>query len=165
MIDLQNIKLASERNKKAVELKPSLNRGTETARAQLTEGMRFDIDVDGVKVSADVPQKYGGKGETPGSGAHALSSIICCAMVGYLIRFAERGIPISGLGIEVKGDWDKTISNGYTSVRYQVDVESSAPEEDVRKAIEDNNRTSFGLAVIEQPIETRCEVRVTKPAA
>lgn len=165
MFDLQNIRLAAERNKKAVELKPALRRGTETARARLTEGMRFDIDVDGIKISADVPQKYGGNGQTPGSGAHALSSIICCTMVGYLIRFAERGIPISGLGIEVQGDWDKTISNGYTGVRYTVDVESSAPEEDVRRAIEDNNANSFGLAIIEQPIEAHCEVRVTKPAA
>ncbi len=165
MFDLQNIKLAAERNKKAVELKSSLSSGTEIATAQLTDGLKFDIDLGDFKISGDVPRKFGGNGETPSAGAHALSSIICCAMVGYLIKFAERGIPVSGLGIEVQADWDKTISSAYTDIRYKVDVESSAPEEAVRQAIEDNNATSFGLAIFEQPIETHCEVRVTKPAA
>lgn len=165
MFDLQNIKLAAQRNKKAIELKPSLKRGTETARARLSEGLRFDIDVDGIKIPAEVPQKYGGNGKTAGSGAHALASIICCAMVGYLVRFAERDIPVSGLGIEVQADWDKDVTNGYADLRYTVEVESSAPEEDVRRAIADNNETSFGLAVMQNPIEAHCEVRVTNPAA
>ena len=165
MFDLQYIKLAGERNKKAVELKPSLNRGTETARARLTEDLRFDIDIDGIKISADVPQKYGGNGNTPGSSAHALSSIICCTMVGYLMKFAERNIPIEGIDVEVQADWDKDISNGYTGLRYTVSVESSAPEEDIRRAIEDNNETSFGLAIIQQPVDAHCEVRISKPAA
>ena len=45
-------------------------------------------------------------------------------MVGYLIKFAEKNIPVSGLGIEVQGDWDKAIKYGYTGVRYLVTVDS-----------------------------------------
>ena len=165
MFDLQNIKLAAERSKKAVELKPSLNRGTETAKARLTDDLRFDIDLGDYTISAAVPKKYGGNGDTPGAGAHALASIICCTMVGYLVRFAERGVSVSGLGIEVEADWDKAISNAYTGIRFKVEVESSAPEAVVRQAIEDNNATSFGLAIFEQPVEAHCEVHVTKPAA
>ena len=164
MFDLQNIRLATERNNKAVELKPSLAKGTDTARAQLSKDMRFDIDVNGIKISAEVPQQYGGNGTTPGSSAHALSSIICCTMVGYLIKFAEKNIPVSGLGIEVKGDWDKAIKYGYTGVRYLVTVDSNAPEVDIQQAIAESDASSFGLAVIQQPIETRREVRVTAAA-
>ena len=164
MFDLQNIKLTAERNRKAVELKPSLGRGTDTARAWLSEDFRFDIDFDGVKISAELPQHYGGNGTGAGASAHALSTIICCTMVGYLIRFAERDIPISGLGREVQGDWDKSAANGYTGLRYIVTVESSAPEEDIRQAIEENDAGSFGLAVIKDPVKTHREVRITAPA-
>ncbi len=60
MFDQQNIKPAAERNQKAVALKPSSNRGTEPAKAQLTDGFRFDIDIDGIKIETDDPHKYGG---------------------------------------------------------------------------------------------------------
>lgn len=161
MIDLQNIKLAMERNRKAVELKPSLARGTEIAKAQLREDMHFDIDVDGVKITAEVPTKYGGNGTSPGSSAYAMSSLICCLLVGYLAEFAKRDIPISGLGIEVQADSDSAIKREYTDVRYIVTVESDAPEEEIQSAIEDNDAASFGLAVFQQPVNARREVRVT----
>jgi hypothetical protein len=164
MINLENIKFAAERNRKAVELKPSLARGTEIARAQLREDMHFDIDVDGVKITAEVPMKYGGNGTTPGSSAHAISSLICCLLVGYLIEFAKRDIPISGLGIEVQADSDSAVKHEYTDVRYIVTVESDAPEEEIQRAIEDNDATSFGLAVFQQPVNARREVRVTAVA-
>jgi hypothetical protein len=92
MIDLENIKLATQRSKKAVELKPSLARCTEIAKAQLGENMRFDIDVDGVKIKAEVPKKKGGNGTMPGPSAHALSSFIICVLARYLMKFAEKDI-------------------------------------------------------------------------
>ena len=131
MFDLHNIKHAAERNKKAVQLKPTLAQGTNTAKAQLSKDLRFDIDVDGVKISAEVPQQYGGNGTGAGSSSHVLASLICCTMVCYLIKFAEKGIPVNDLGMEVKGDWDKTKTNGYTGVRYVVNVDSDAPEEKI----------------------------------
>ena len=161
MFDLQNIKLAWERSKKAVELKPSLSQSTHVAKAQLGEDMRFDIDVDGVKVSAAVPKAYGGNGTGPGSTAHALSSLICCVMVGYLIKFAERGITVSELTIEVQGDCDSNIKFGFTDLRYIINVKSDAPEDEIQRAVEDSDATSFGLAVLQQPIDAHRELRVT----
>lgn len=161
MFDLNNIKHAAERNKKVVRLKPALTRGTETAKARLDKDMRFDIDVDGVKISAEVPQQYGGNGTGAGSSAHTLASLINCAMVCYLIKFAEKGIPLTGLGMEVKGDWDKAETNGYTGVRYIVNVESDAPEEEIQQAIEEAESISFGLAVLQQPVKTHREVHIT----
>lgn len=160
MFDLNRIKLTSERNKKAVKLQPALARGTNTAKAQLGKNLHFDIDVDGVKIAAEVPQAYGGNGTGPGSSAHALASLICCTMVGYLIKFAERDIPVSGLAIQVEGDWDTTRQYGYTDVRYVVDVDSDASADDVRQAIEAADARSFGLSVFQQPVKTHREVRV-----
>lgn len=165
MFDLQNIKLAAERSKKAVELKPSLARCTEIAKAQLGENMRFDIDVDGVKIKADVPKKYGGNGTTPGPSAHALSALIICALVGYLMKFAEKDIPITGIGMEVQADSDSTVKYEYTDVRYIVTVESDAPEEDIQRAIEESDNASFGLALFQRPVNTHREVRITACAS
>jgi uncharacterized OsmC-like protein len=165
MFDLQNIKLATERSNKAVELKPSLARCTEIAKAQLGEDMRFDIDVDGVKIKADVPKKYGGNGTTPGPSAHALSSLIICALVGYLMKFAEKDIPITGIGMEVQADSDSAAKNEYTDVRYIVNVESDAPEEDIQRAIAESDSASFGLALFQRPVNTHREVRITAGAS
>ncbi len=160
MFDLNRIKLATERNKKAVQLKPALARGTNTAKAQLGKDLHFDIDVDGVKIAAEVPQAYGGNGTGPGSSAHALASLICCTMVGYLIKFAEQEIPVSGLAMQVEGDWDTTRQYGYTDVRYVIDVDSDAPADEIRQAIEAADAKSFGLAVFRQPVTTHRDVRV-----
>ena len=161
MFDLNNIKHAAERNKKVLQLKPALARGSDTAKARLDKDMHFDIDVDGVKISAEVPRHYGGNGTGAGSSAHSLASLICCAMVCYLIKFAEKGIPLQGLEMEVKGDWDKKETNGYTGVRYIVNVESDAPEEEIQQAIEEAEAMSFGLAVLQQPVKTHRELRIT----
>lgn len=161
MFDLNSIKHAAERNRKAVQMKPALAKCTYTARAQLGKDLHFDIDVDGVKISAEVPQLYGGNGNGAGSSAHALASLICCSMVGYLIKFAEKDIPVRGLGMEVNGDLDNTKQYGYTGVRYVVNIDSDAPEEEIRQAIEEADAESFGLAVLQQPVKTRREVRIT----
>jgi len=164
MLDLQNIKLATERSKKAIELKPSLARCTEIAKTQLGENMRFDIDVDGVKIKADVPKKYGGNGMTPGPSAHALSSFIICLLVGYLMKFAEKDIPITGIGMEVQADSDSAVKREYTDVRYIVTVDSDAPEETIQRAIEESDSASFGLALFQRPVNTHREVRITAAA-
>jgi uncharacterized OsmC-like protein len=161
MFDLQNIKCAAVRNKKAVELKPSLAQCTEIAKAQLGEDMRFDIDVDGIQIRADVPKKYGGNGTMPGPSAHALSSFIICLLVGYLVKFAEKDIPITGIGMEVQADSDSAVKREYTDVRYIVTVDSDAPEEDIQRAIEESDSASFGLALFQQPVNTHREVRIT----
>ena len=165
MIDLQNIKLATERSNKAVELKPSLTRCTEIAKAQLGENMCFDIDVDGVKIKADVPKIYGGTGTTPGPSAHALSSLINCTLVGYLMKFAEKDIPITGIGMEVQANSDSAVKYEYTDVRYIVNVGSDAPEEDIQRAIEESDSASFGLALFQRPVKTHREVRITAGAS
>ena len=161
MFDLQNIKLASERNRKAVQLQPSLSRGSFTAKSKLSEDLSFDIDVDGVRISAEVPKHYGGKGVGPGSAAHAISSLICCAMVGYLIKFAEKDIPVSGLGMEVHGDWDESQKAEFTELRYIVNVDSEAPEQDIQQAIAEADAESFGLANFQQRVATHRQVHVT----
>lgn len=160
MFDLQNMMLAKERMSEALKRRPSLAQTTQTAKSRMTNDLRFDIDVDGCKVVAEVPVHYGGNGKTPGSGAYALSSLISCLAVGYLMRFAERELPVSGLEIEVQADSDPAVAPEYTDVRYLVTVESDAPEADIISAMDANDSTSFGLAMFQRPVNTHREVNI-----
>jgi uncharacterized OsmC-like protein len=160
MFDLQNMMLAKERVARAVKLRPSLAQTTEIAKARMDNDLRFDIDVDGCKVRAEVPVQYGGNGTAPGAGAYALSSLISCLAVGYLMRFAERDLPVSGLEIEVQADHDSALQSEYTDVRYIVTVESDAPEAEIISALDENDANSFGLAMFQRPVNTHREVHV-----
>jgi len=108
-----------------------------------------------------VPKKYGGNGMTPGPSAHALSSFIICVLVGYLMKFAEKDIPIAGLGMEVQADSDSAVKREYTDVRYIVTVDSDAPEDVIQRAIEESDSASFGVALFQRPVNTHREVRIT----
>jgi uncharacterized OsmC-like protein len=77
------------------------------------------------------------------------------------VKFAEKDIPITGIGMEVQADYDSAVKREYTDVRYIVTVDRDAPEEDIQRAIEESDSASFGLALFQQPVNTHREVRIT----
>ena len=87
------------------------------------------------------------------------------------MRAACLGIPIEALTVDVEADYDDgalfgtadDVPPGYTQVRYTVTVESSAPEVDIVRMLDEADARSPYLDVFRraQPCVRRIHVRAT----
>ena len=67
--------------------------------------------------------------------------------MGYQMRAARLGIDLTSLSVEVEADFDvvgmlsldSTARPGYSEVRYHVRVESSAPEADILRVLDEGD--------------------------
>jgi len=70
--------------------------------------------------------------------------------MGYVTWAAYLGVPIETVEIEMHADFDARgqhgadgIPPGFSEIRYHVRIESSAAEDDVRRVVEQADRTSM----------------------
>jgi uncharacterized OsmC-like protein len=158
MKDRARIKTALERNKKAVSLRPALGRGTAVTRVNIREGLLCEVEDGPWKLTADYSEKNGGRGQGPDPGVFGRSALGSCLAMGYVLWAAECDLPLDGVSVEVQADYDAAghygLSNapcGYGEIRYTVSIESSAPEEDVRRMIEEADKHSSYLELFRDP--------------
>ena len=67
--------------------------------------------------------------------------------MGYQIRAARLGVDLNSLTVEIEADFDvagmlsmeSTARPGYSEVRYHVSVESSAPEADILRVLDEGD--------------------------
>jgi uncharacterized OsmC-like protein len=140
MNEINKIKTAVERSKKALALKPALGKGTGVSKARITNGLTCQIQEGNWKFIADMPESVGGNGKGPTPGVYGRAALGSCLAIGYMMKAAEMNIVINHLEVEVQADYDdgalfgtteKNIPPGYLEVRYSVNIESDAPEEKI----------------------------------
>src|ERR1022692_1791256 len=138
MNDINKIKTAVERSKKALALKPALGKGTGSSKACITNGLTCEIQEDSWKFIADMPESVGGNSKGPTPGVYGRAALGSCLAIGYMMKAAEMNVVINHLEVEVRADYDdgallgtaeKNIPPGYLEVRYSVNIESDAPKE------------------------------------
>jgi uncharacterized OsmC-like protein len=145
-----NIKTAIERNVKAVTLRPGVGQGTAVTRVRLRDGLACDVTEGPWTLTAGMTEKYGGTNEGPNPGVLGRAALGSCVAIGYAMWAARLGVPITSLEVEIQADYDVRgelgvddhVRPGYGAVRYVVRVESPAPEEDVRRALDTADRYS-----------------------
>ena len=173
MRQMAHYKELFERNKKAIELRPAIGRGTLSTTCRIAaDTLAGEISGDGFTFRTDAAEEEGGEGITPGPGVLFRGAIAACCAMDVVIYAALSDIPIGAVEVEVQADWDgrgmfglADVSSGYTALRYIVNVESSAPEEDIRKLIEDADRHAHLLSVAREAVPVSLEVRVRERAA
>lgn len=166
----EHIRTVFNRNAKALELRPSIGQGTAVTRVRLTEGLACQIEEGDWKLKADMSEKSGGANTGPNPGVLGRASLGSCLAIGYAMWAARRGVEIRSLDVEVHADYDTRaeyglggIRPGYRQVRCIVSVESDAPEEDVRRILNEANGASSYLHVWQDPQDVRVDVRVKGP--
>ncbi|MEZ5400332.1 MAG: OsmC family protein [Bryobacteraceae bacterium] len=166
-IETGNIKAVLDRNAKALEMRPSIGRMTASTRVALTDGLACEVEEGAWKLRVDMSPKSGGEGTAPNPGIYGRASLGSCLAIGYAMLAARREIPIDALEVSVETDMDaayeygmKGRNRGYEQVRCSVRIESSAPEADVRRMIDDANEASSFLNVWQQAQDLRLDVRV-----
>jgi uncharacterized OsmC-like protein len=164
---MEAIRKAFERCARALSFRPSLGRSTAVSRTRIRRGLTCEIEEGVWKLTADLPAQLGGTGSAPTPGVFGRAAFGSGLAVGYMLHAAKLRVPIASLEVEVQADYDhgtlfgvsKTPS-GYQEVRYTVTVESTAPEHDVRRVIDEGDAHSPYLHIFANPQPCRRIVRV-----
>ncbi len=78
----EQIKLAFERNAKAMSLRPSVGQGTAVTKVRLRDGLTCDVEDGNWKLTVDGPAKSGGDGRGPDPGVYGRMALGSCLAIG-----------------------------------------------------------------------------------
>jgi uncharacterized OsmC-like protein len=163
------IRTAIERNVRAVTHRPGVGKGTAVTRATLGDSLSVAIQDGDWKFTAGVGDYYGGSNAGPTPGVYGRAALASCLAIGYGIWSARLGIPLTSLTVEVHADFDirgelavsPDIPPGYLAVRYVVNVESPAGEDEVMRLLDTADRYSSWRDDYERSIPLQREVRIS----
>lgn len=172
MTDRERVKIAIERNVKAVGLRAGIGRGTAVTTARARSGLACEVEEGDFRMTVDMSEKYGGSGAGPNPGVLARASLASCLTIGYLMWAARLDVPIDALEVAVHADYDvrgelgvdPDVPPGYLRMRYVVTVESSAPDEEVLRVLDTADRHSSIRDDFARAIELEREVRLGGPS-
>ena len=166
---MEAIRKAFERCAQAFSMWPSLGRATSVSRTRIRQGLTCEIEEGPWKLTADLPKRLGGDGAAPTPGVFGRAALGSCLAVGYMLHAAKLGVAIGSLEVEVQADYDNGallgVSKsppGYHEIRYRVTVESTAPEEEVRRVIDEGDAHSPFLQIFANPQPCRRTLRIVR---
>lgn len=167
MADSETIKKAFERNKKAIELRPSIGKSTARTKVRVRDGTTCEIESSTKKLICDVGTDAGGNDAGPGPGILERGALGSCLAIGYATWAAYIEIPIDNIEVEIESDFDARgqfgiadIPSGFKELRYTVTIESSAPEEEIQELIEKADAHSPVLDDFRRPIPVKRKVEI-----
>jgi uncharacterized OsmC-like protein len=169
---VERLKTALERNLKALELRPSVGRGTAVTTVRVRDGCTADVEDGGWKLIADESVKDGGGGEGPDPGVFGRAALGTCLAIGYAQWAAKFGVALDAIEVEVQTDYDAASMfglddarpPGWGAVRYVVRIESPAPEADVQRVIDYADQHSPLLDDFARPLIITRELHIGAPA-
>lgn len=160
MADQATIRQIAERNIQLLALKPTRGMLSCTTKARLRDGLSCEISEGPWQLHADMPAKAGGDETAPTPGVLGRAALASCLVIGIATWSARLGIQIDDLQVEVHADFnargelgaDDSVRPGYTSVRYEIAIDSPAPRERLVEMLELAERHSPYLDVFGQPM-------------
>ena len=168
----EKIRVALERNLKAVSLRPAVGQGTAVTKVRFLPGLACEITEGPWKLVAGMTEKYGGTNAGPNPGIYGRTALGSCLALGYAMWAARLGVALDALEVEVQADYDvrgelgvaDEVHPGYSEMRYVVRVESAAPEADVLRVLDTADRYSSYRDDFARAVPLVREVRITTPA-
>lgn len=167
MADPQTIKKAFERNKKALELRPSIGESTASTKIKVRNGTTCEITASGKKLICDVGTDAGGNDAGPGPGILERGALGSCLAIGYATWAAHLEIPIDSIEVDIESDFDARGQfgvgedpPGFKELRYKVSIESPASEDKIRELIEKADAHSPVLDDFRRPIPIKREINI-----
>jgi uncharacterized OsmC-like protein len=141
---------AVTRLESAVERKIGFGRTTNTATITLVDGLRCCSEEDAWSIDTDLPTGLGGSASAPTPGVLLRAALGSCLAMGYRLRAARRCIPVRSIRVTVESDSEidgmlrttSTAPPGFTAIRYHVELDSSAPAEDIEAMVDEADQLS-----------------------
>lgn len=153
------IKLALERSRKALSLRPSRGQGEAVTTVRMTSGYMCEVSDGDWTFTSDMSEKHGGHNAGPNPGMLGRGALGSCLSM-TIVRFAVlRDIKIDSLSVEVHADYDacgefavSDAAPGYSRLRCVVTIESDVPERDIADLVDFARQhtaflDSFGRAI------------------
>ena len=164
---------ALDRLENTVRIRPSLGVGTERSVSTITDGLRCTTVEGAHHFETDLPDSMGGEGSGPSPGVLGRAALGSCLAMGYQMRAARLGVEMTSLSVEIEADFDvvgmlstdSTARPGYSEVRYHVSVESSAPEADILRVLDEGDALSPYRDVFSAQTPMKRTVSITSPTA
>jgi uncharacterized OsmC-like protein len=162
------IRLAVERNAKAVALRPSVGQNTAKTLIHLKPGLACEVVEGQWTFAVGMSPKSGGSDAGPNPGVLGRAALGSCLAIGYAMWAARMDVPIDALDVEVEADYDSrgelgvddSVPPGYSQVRCIVSISSPASDDEVRKLVETADKYSPYLDVFRRAHDVRRELRL-----
>jgi uncharacterized OsmC-like protein len=141
---------AIERLESAVDRRRGFGVGTSRSVTLWTDGLRCSTEEGRWRLDADLPGALGGNGSAPTPGVLLRAALGSCVAMNYVLRAAKHGIELTSVRVTVEADseiagmlsCDAAAPPGYTEIRYHVEIESPASQDDVTRVIDEGDRLS-----------------------
>ena len=169
MENMERIRSLNLRTAKAIEKHPDLAQRSKVASARLVDGLTCEVKVGEFTLISDMPDVAGGnnKGPTPGDLCEA--AVASCLAIGIAYAFADLGLSYSNLEVKLAVEFDirkiyGVVSDaplGFSDLSYTVNVESSASEADIYRALDRADARGFMLDNLRRPLEIRRNVQIS----
>jgi uncharacterized OsmC-like protein len=122
------------------EAKPERARATATSTVTLRDGLACEIVEGPWRLAADMSEKAGGTGAAPTPGVLGRAALGSCIAISFMYEASNAGVDVAGVQVEVQTDFDdggmfgtSDAPPGYLEVRYEIRVESEAPDEELAR--------------------------------
>lgn len=169
----QSMSVALDRVENAVTKHPSLGIGTDHSISTITDGLHCTSEEGEFRFETDLPDMMGGDGAGPAPGVLGRAALGSCLAMGYQMRAARLGVKLTSLTVEIEADFDvagmlsmeASARPGYSEVRYHVSVESSAPEADVLRVLDEGDALSPYHDVFSTQTPMKRTVSIQAPTA
>ena len=139
----EKIKTTFERQAKVVTLRQGMGIGTAVTSVKVNDGLTCEITEGDWKLTADMPEKWGGNDQGPNPGMFGRGALGSCITIGYMRWAAKMGIQIDELEVEVHADYNTrgelgfaNIHPGYSKVKYIINIVSPSPKEEIIKMMD-----------------------------
>ena len=170
MAQEEQIKTTFERKAKLLGARESLGQGTATTIARATEGLTCEAHEGDYKITIDVGEASGGNNKGPNPGLLARAALGSCLAMSYVTWSAKRGLPINNVEVQIQADYDARghygvadVTAGYLEVRYNVTIESDAPEADILAMVDEADHHTAILDVFGRSQPMRRDVNIVAP--
>jgi uncharacterized OsmC-like protein len=149
--------------RRTVRVKSSWLRGTKTLieiGEHQAQGARVTPKTRRFVVTADAPPGLGGVDAGPAAVEALLAALAACLTSGIAANAALFEVPLDAVDIDMEADidlrgllgHDRSVRNGFSDIRYNVTIQSPAPEDKVRRCKETIDRKSPVLEALTRPV-------------
>ena len=169
----ESLSVALDRIENALTKHPSLGIGTERSISTVTGGLRCTTEEGVFRFETDLPETMGGESSGPSPGVLGRAALGSCLAMGYQMRAARLGVDLASVSVEIEADFDvvgmlsmeAAVRPGYSEVRYHVRVESSAPEADILRVLDEGDILSPYRDVFSAETPMKRTVSIQSPTA